>query len=354
MLRRRPVEVHDAHACAGFEGGRQVVEKRVGLGDLVIHVHHKDAVETVGRQTRIIDAAEHTYLKVPSREDRVGNRANPGKGTRYFQCWGSCRGEHGTHGVHRRSYSGYFLVPDAYRIPQQLSEHDWYEDTASGAYGINGVCHQSANRFLLSGGGLLDLKDGIRGYWASFAAYGSYGTFTPSYPGTQPRFFSEWKRRFFDPAWSAWGPTADGATEAISTDGNARLFQAVQAEYASAFTEYEAAQRSPQDLEHELVWRTTGLLMKDVLPDLDVQELHDPHLDLLREKDHILASKDDPDLPARINELIARFQVDVAARIGEDAFRKIACHPSTEAVQVVDPTIWAASHPFESSPPTPA
>ncbi len=292
--------------------------------------------------TRIGDVAEHTYLKVPSREDRIGNRANPGLGTRYFLCWGGCRGEDGSHGVHRRSFDAYFLVPNAYRIGQEFLG-DWREDTAGYIYAVNGVCHQSANRFLLSGGGLLALKDGVRGLWASLTAYGPYGTFVLTEPVSQGLFFAEWKKKIYDPAWSAWGPTADGATEAESTDGNARLFLAVQAEYASALAELGAAQRSPQAIEHELVWRTSGLFMRDVLPDLDVHDLLEPHLDLLRQKDRILASKDDPDLPARINELIARFQVDVAARIGEEAFRKIASHPSTEAVQIVDPSIWAAS-----------
>ena len=54
MLKRGPVCVDDADLRAGFERGREIVEKREGLGDFMVHMDQDRAVQRVRRQ---LDAA---------------------------------------------------------------------------------------------------------------------------------------------------------------------------------------------------------------------------------------------------------------------------------------------------------
>jgi hypothetical protein len=54
----------------------------------------------------------------------------------------------------------------------------WPASTAGLIYGVTGVCHQTANRILWPAGITVSKA---KGYWASFLAYGTYGTDVPAW-----------------------------------------------------------------------------------------------------------------------------------------------------------------------------
>ena len=58
MLRRRLVQIDDPNARAGFQSRCEVIEKGVGLGDLVVHVHKDRRIERSRGQARIVGLAQ--------------------------------------------------------------------------------------------------------------------------------------------------------------------------------------------------------------------------------------------------------------------------------------------------------
>ena len=110
--------------------------------------------------------ADHAFVKAP----------NNGPG--YFNCWGGHSGAH-EYRVEGATGEGNYAIADCYRGIDVLG----HTDTACiEAYGVDGVCHQAANRFLYSAcpwfGKAVVVTDpwhGVRGGIASVAAYGIYG-----------------------------------------------------------------------------------------------------------------------------------------------------------------------------------
>lgn len=108
------------------------------------------------------DFAEHTYIKCHDNG-------------RYFDCWGGHESYTQGSGVLRFSCNGLYDVADCYRRPILN-----INDTAGiGIYGINGVCHQTANLFLCSSDRVITIADGVKGYWLSSLAYGIHGDVSP-------------------------------------------------------------------------------------------------------------------------------------------------------------------------------
>jgi hypothetical protein len=284
--------------------------------------------------------AEHTYLKCPTRPEVARRRGDQTPGGRYFQCYGSYRGDRGSHGVHRRTYTAYYAVADAYRT-SAYQAGQWCEDTAGNpVYLLTGVCHQAANRFLYSGGSVIALADGIKSYLPSFAAYGPYGAF----PVRDTVLFYAWFRgHVYDPAWAAHGPLSAGLSE---SEPPSPLFRDINLDYEEAIRRVEEKGASVQTTEHDLIHRSTARLVHEVLPDLDTDAFREVQLAMLDEKDAILAAGiEGPELAARINRLSADFQSRLAARIGEDTFRRLTGYPSDEATEIADPAIAASSTP---------
>jgi hypothetical protein len=110
--------------------------------------------------------ADHAFVKAPNNDPA------------YFDCWGGHSGD-GQYQVEGGSGDGNYAVADCCRGIDVLG----HKDTAYiEAYGIDGVCHQAANRFLYSAcpwwGSQVVVTDpshGVRGGIASVLAYGTYG-----------------------------------------------------------------------------------------------------------------------------------------------------------------------------------
>lgn len=113
--------------------------------------------------------ADHTFVKAPN------------NGPAYFDCWGGHSGV-GQYKVEGGSGLGNYAIADCCRGPDVLG----YKDTAGIVYGIDGVCHQTANRFLYSACPwfgpqvvVTDRSTGVRGGIASVFVYGTYGQSFP-------------------------------------------------------------------------------------------------------------------------------------------------------------------------------
>jgi hypothetical protein len=111
--------------------------------------------ETIG-PLKILD---HTFVVAPN------------KGPAYFDCFGGHDGA-GRHSLDGASGEGNYAVANCYRMPSILP------DTAGLIpYGVHGVCHQAANRFLWSACGWTNgpTVRNAQAYLLSFSFYGTYG-----------------------------------------------------------------------------------------------------------------------------------------------------------------------------------
>ncbi len=110
--------------------------------------------------------ADHAYVKAPN------------NGPAYFNCWGGHSGDH-QYQVDGGTGNGNYAMANCYRGPEVMA----HTDTAYVVpYGVDGVCHQSANRFLYSAcpwvGPAVVVTNpvhGVRGGIASVLAFGVYG-----------------------------------------------------------------------------------------------------------------------------------------------------------------------------------
>ena len=103
---------------------------------------------------KVNDAADHSYIIAP--DDKA-----------FFDCWAD--NHFGPEQRMIKAGYGNYALANCYRCSI------WnFPDTAGiGSYAVDGVCHQSANCFLISAGFTLDFS--VRGYWFSLFSYGTYG-----------------------------------------------------------------------------------------------------------------------------------------------------------------------------------
>ncbi len=254
--------------------------------------------------------AEHTYIKCPD------------KGT-YFDCWGNHQSPTEGAGVHRFSCEGIYEVADCYR--KNIGE---IKDTAGiGVYGVNGVCHQTANLFLYSTGRAITIADGVKGYWLSSLAYGTYGDLNPFDTPIKPLFVEAWKLTVYNPCYQTY---ADGKGK-----GN-ELFQSL-AKLHKTIVQDRIKISHPELIHHE-----ASILAKQVLPELNTDLFEDIHIDFLREKRAIITTRlKGVDLGNKINEGAAQFQISLAQRIGAEAYKKLTGLNAGETLRIIDPAIAA-------------
>jgi len=255
--------------------------------------------------------AEHTYLKCPERNA-------------YFDCWGGHESEDQGSGVLRFSCKGRYDVASCYRRPAFGRP-----DTAGiGVYGINGVCHQTANLFLCSTGRVITLKDGVKGYGASVLAYGVHGDVAPFGGPLQPVFYEVWKMTVYNPCYQeAMTPAPDAGHLLLREIRDTR----------------RSLLKLGGKMNHrELIHREASLVARQALPDLDAGSFKDIHMDFLKEKTAIIRKgiKGEP-LANKLNEIAAGFQRSLAERIGPASFERLTGLKPGETVMLVDPRLAA-------------
>ena len=287
------------------------------------------------------DVADHTFVYCTDNQ-------------RYFYCWGGGDIHHEKSvliltGKWRRAYP----VANCYRTPFTFNGRTYPDTAAVGVYGLNGVCHQSANLFMYASTYSAMTWANRRensGQWGmrpmglpvSYAAYGPTGA--PS-PGTPPAaHWAVWWATTFRPCASRHGKLASegdsldgvqpmriaGAPEEIRTHEDSRRFMVAQ------FAAY-AREAQPVSL------GTAGVGAEAFV---EPEVFADLHLDFLREKDRLIEAeyKDDAQfigepLADRINQLTVDFQKDLEQKLGPQGYTTITGLEPGQQVRLVDPRI---------------
>jgi hypothetical protein len=256
--------------------------------------------------------AEHTYIRC---------RDN----SQYFDCWGGHESPTQGPGVLRFSCNALYHVADCYRRPVFGRS-----DTAGiGVYGINGVCHQTANLFLCSSDRVITIEDGVKGYWLSNLAYGIHGDVGPFSVPLQQLFYSFWKATVYNPCYQkvvSGGP-----------DAGHELLKDIR-EMRSTVLKF-----APKINCREMIHKEAALVAKHAMPDLDTSTFKDIHLDFLKEKATLIKKKGikGEKLANKINEIARQFQKSLAERIGAEAYERLTGLKAGQIVNLVDPRIAA-------------
>jgi hypothetical protein len=280
--------------------------------------------------------ADHTFVYCPEAKS-------------YFNCWGGGDiTKEDTVLVCSKEYEGAYCRANNYRVSIGIAK-----DTAGvGIYGVNGVCHQSANLFLYSAGTVLPLtKSRPRGIIASHAMYGFYGTNIPGPGGvtTWGIHFAAWYSAFYLQAKTRCLFSID-ESEKLEINSDDSLFQKVNGLHSSVF------ERNQNILSAEdLIVNEFKIIAKEMAPDIDVNQFEGIHRDFLKEKDDILKSAkiygDKPEeikLPQgktaeevveKLNDLICEFQKSLAESVGSSHYEQLTGNKQNEIFRLIDPRI---------------
>lgn len=196
-------------------------------------------------------------------------------------------------------------------------------DTAGiGIYGVNGVCHQSANCFLFSANVTLNFS--VAGYWASVLAYGPYGTlFIPWLLGTY--------------AVCSWLNPFSG-TEAQTGAGSApTVGDKIRALYASYLT-----QPNPPPHPHDRIITEAAIVTKHHVPEADPTKYQDLHAEFLKEKDTVVTTGiTGQPLADQLNNLSKQLQGAIAQRVGAPLYQKLNGVDASQTLGIIDPSLAA-------------
>jgi len=236
---------------------------------------------------------DHTYVG-----QGPGAGANPP--ANYYACW--CQTFVETQYPAAPVVSGniHYLRANCYR-DSALG----FPDTAGiGVYGINGVCHQSANCFLYSAGVLLNFS--VIGYWASLLAYGPWGT---NYP--------LWLAAVY--GWCDWlnpsvvAETPEPADVAPSADVTQLL---------DLYASFHAQPQPPST--NDVIMGTAATVVQQQIPGFDPSTYQDLHAEFLSQKDAAIATGDTGKaLADQLNNLSQQLQLAVADRVGPELYKKL-------------------------------
>jgi hypothetical protein len=255
------------------------------------------------------DYAEHTYIRCPDKNT-------------YFNCWGDHQSTTQGPGTRRFSCQGIYDVANCYR-----NDILNIKDTAGiGIYGINGVCHQTANLFLYSTGRAITIGDGVRGYALSSLAYGIYGDLNPFNNPAQPIFLSNWIKTVYDPCY-----------QKIVPRGNAgeTLFLDLQKLHKSLVKGFQIGR-------NELIHNESAILIKQIVPDIDTNQFKNIHLDFLEKKTEVIRKGFEGEkLAIQINQFAEQIQKSLADKIGGKTYEKLTGLKVGETLNIVDPAIAA-------------
>ena len=266
--------------------------------------------------------ADHAFVKAPN------------NGPAYFDCWGGHSGD-GLYQVEGGSGSGDYAVANCCRGMDVLG----HKDTAYiEAYGIDGVCHQAANRFLYSAcpwwGPAVVVTDplhGVRGGIASVLVYGAYGQ-------TFAAFLAIYGAcKFTHTGLSLERPPK--ATPKSSTTGYREELGALLTDYADR----TLGGNTPNPFDH--IRSEFEIVVKYALGTESVTgKIAELHGALLREKETITASNaKGKDFANRINDAINSCLGQMATHLGADQYRKLFDLDPDVPLILVRPEIAAAT-----------
>lgn len=286
--------------------------------------------------TDLTDYADHTFVYCPEKK-------------KYFGCWaGGNINDKDTTKVCSKKYSGAYCRANNYRV--NIGK---LKDTAGvGIYGVNGVCHQSANLFLYSAGTVLPLtKSRPRGIIASHAMYGVYGTNIPGPGGvtTWGIHFAAWYSAIYLQAKTRCLFSID-ESEKLQINSDESLFQKVNGLHSSVFERKQNILSS-----EDLIVNEFKIIAKEIAPDIDIDRFEGIHRDLLKEKNDILISakiygdkpeeiklpqgKQAEDIVEKLNDLVCEFQKSLAKSVGSSQYEHLTGNKQNEIFRIIDPRI---------------
>lgn len=212
---------------------------------------------------------------------------------------------------------GYYDLANQYRTPFVLT------DTAGvNPYGVNGVCHQAANRFLLATSPRIQLNHSVGGYWLSAALFGVYG-----------KDYTIWYHKVFLPEAEKM--------RLVPHKRKGRHF----ADIRVATVETKSAQQIKADKhlsENEIISNEACHLAKPIIHREKTEKIKEDIVDLLDEKDKVIDSgMRGEEMANKINELVADSTKLLASRLTDSEYGKLVGTQKGAEVLVVDPEIAA-------------
>lgn len=241
---------------------------------------HKITFEIHAR--KINDVADHTYVHPVG----YGND---------FLCWGTNQGPDD-----RVIATGncVYEIADCYRDPAFGQP-----DTAGiGIYGVDGVCHQSANCFTYYVGYAATCSRQVRGYPATVLIYGVWGKLWPA-----------WVLATYNPCAQKYeaGVTATPPTgDSLSSKIHAL---------------YQNLLKNPPTDPHEHIIQSFKIIAQHEVQNFDYNKIEEHHKDFLKQSQSIIdKEKDDVrQLTNKLDELSAQFQKTLAERLDASDYKNI-------------------------------
>lgn len=266
--------------------------------------------------------ADHAFVKAPN------------NGPAYFDCWGGHSGD-GQYQVEGGAGDGNYAVEDCCRGIDVLGR----KDTAYiEAYGIDGVCHQAANRFLYSAcpwwGPAVVVTDpfhGVRGGIASVLAFGTYGN-----------TFAAFLSIYGTCKLTHTGLSLERPPKAIpksSTTGYREELGVLLTDYADRTLRGD----TPNPFDH--IRSEFEIIVKHALgTEFVTDKIAELHGALLREKETIAASNaKGEDFANKINDAINSCLGQIATHLGADQYRRLFDLDPDVPLILVRPEIAAAT-----------
>ncbi len=242
----------------------------------------------------------------------------------FFQCWGTPPNYSNTGNLLVCSGNGSYMRANCYRDPVF-----GYPDTAGiGIYGINGVCHQTANDFLYSAGVTLNPLL-VPSYWFTLLAYGAYGT-----------NFGWWLAAVYGVCW--WLNPALAPVMPAEAAAEPSVVDKIRGQYASYLTQ----ETTPDP--HEVLINEAATVIQHYAPDADPSKYRDLHAEFLNEKDALIATGiTGQALADKLNSLSGQFQGALAQRVGAELYKKLSGGVDAgQTVPIIEPGLAAAAgHP---------
>lgn len=286
--------------------------------------------------TTLTKYADHTFVYCPDNNE-------------IFGCWdgGDIKAPDAVK-ICAGTYDNAYAVANCYR-----DSHPPRPDTAGvGVYGLNGVCHQSANCFLYAAGTQLVLKGGRPGgLLESTAAYGAYGAAYPfdsadilhRGPAAHAAHWAAWYTANY---W--WCSGKKDNVKAISKDP---IFRETHGLYERLRSQSQAPNGAAAAKISDLT-----ILIEHAVPGLDLGAIADLQYSYLKEHEGFLRAEL-PSIPKikvideksaeRVNALSAQFQKALAQRVGADNYMKLTGRGTSETIDLLDSRIlegaWRAA-----------
>lgn len=260
--------------------------------------------------TSFTDEADHTFVICRDNGEKFG-------------CWngGNPKGPSSVH-ISTGSHPNAYEIANRYRVP----DGDCPDTAGIGWYLWNGVCHQSANCFLLAANTVLhqDQNDRPKGYFESTFTYGKYGT-----------DYDNWFENYYRKSGGDLPKPSNDPDQEYHIDP---IFNEVHQAYARLRSQRHALQGI--DLKNAMKISDTAILIKHAAPEVDLEPVADLQKRYLQEHDEFVSKHKgkvaDMEAAKRINELSKQYQKFFSQLVGPENYRKITGHGPNETVNVAN------------------